>query len=225
MKELIRIENLSKQFIRGDEKIQALDKINFSVLEKDFISIIGPSGSGKSTLLYILGLLDKQSSGSYKFEGTETSYLNDNDRSILRNEKFGFIFQSFHLLPRLNALRNVMIPLSYNFSRNNRSKEVLELVGLKDRMHHLPNQLSGGQRQRVAIARALVNNPRIIFADEPTGNLDSKTGNEILELFQKLNESGVTILLVTHDTEIAKISKRQIRVKDGLLQEVQYVHS
>jgi putative ABC transport system ATP-binding protein len=220
MNEVIRIQNLTKIFSRGDELIYALKQVSLGVNAGEFVAITGPSGSGKSTLLYILGLLDKQTEGSYKLEGTETSLLDDDSRSEVRNQKFGFIFQTFHLLPRMSALKNVLLPFSYAANKDSadRAHEMLNLVGLKNRMHHLPNQLSGGQRQRVAIARALVNNPRILFADEPTGNLDSKTGYEIMELFQKLNHTGVTVLLVTHDSEIAQFAKRQLRVRDGQIE-------
>ena len=221
MSEVLRIQNLTKVFNRGDEQIFALKQVSLSVNAGEFIAITGPSGSGKSTLLYILGLLDKQTDGSYRLEDIETARLNDDQRSQVRNEKFGFIFQTFHLLPRINALKNVLLPFSYSAQSgpSHRAEEVLELVGLSSRMYHLPNQLSGGQRQRVAIARALINNPRILFADEPTGNLDSKTGHEIMQLFRKLNTSGVTILLVTHDAETAAFAARQIRVRDGQIEE------
>lgn len=221
---LIELNGIRRIFKRGDEEIAALDGINLAIEPGDFLAITGTSGSGKSTLLYIIGLLDSPSAGSYRLEGKEVSTLNDNELSQLRNLKLGFVFQSFHLLPRVSALRNVCMPLVYgenyghrlsNAEQVNRATEALERVGLKDRMQHVPNELSGGQRQRVAIARALINNPPILLADEPTGNLDSKNGRAVLGLLQELNSSGVTIILVTHDAEIASQAKRCIFMKDG----------
>jgi putative ABC transport system ATP-binding protein len=213
-------------FKRGDEEIAAIKSISLTVEAGEFIAITGASGSGKSTLLYILGLLDKPSSGSYLLDGKPTHDLNDNERAHVRNKTMGFVFQSFHLLPRASALRNVMMPLVYASSyetpilegeQQRRATEALAMVGLSDRIRHKPNELSGGQRQRVAIARAIVNNPRILFADEPTGNLDSKSGREILALFEKLHEKGVTILMVTHDPAIADRAKRRLVLADGEL--------
>ena len=224
MQSLIEISKLSKTFVRGRETIHALQSLDLRINTKEFVSITGPSGSGKSTLMYILGLLDIQTAGDYKFEGTETENLNDSERSTLRNQKFGFIFQSFHLIPRANALRNVAMPLEYSRTPGNtlkakeiesRAKEALIQVGLGDRLTHLPSELSGGQRQRVAIARALINDPAVIFADEPTGNLDSKNAHDIFELFEKLNQSGRTIILVTHDADLAGRARRQVRMRDG----------
>ena len=223
---LIETNKLSKLFTRGEEEIWALKDITLCINSGEFVAITGPSGSGKSTLLYVLGLLDKPSSGSYHFDNQEVSKLNDTELSQIRNQKMGFIFQSFHLLGSVDAVRNVSMPLVYSqnygqpltqASIKQRAEQALELVGLADRRFHLPNQLSGGQRQRVAIARALVNNPEVIFADEPTGNLDSKTASEIIALLRELNSQGRTIILVTHDPELAKNSPRLISVKDGLL--------
>jgi putative ABC transport system ATP-binding protein len=223
---LISLKDIKRVFYRGEEEIHALNGVNLEINKADFVAITGSSGSGKSTLLYILGLLDKPSNGSYFLQGEETANLSDDSRARWRNQNIGFIFQSFHLLPRLNALRNVTMPLIYaehyqgRISENERKKralECLERVGLKDRSYHLPNQLSGGQRQRVAIARALINNPSVILADEPTGNLDSKTGHDVIELLLELNNAGVTILLVSHDKEISSYAKRQIVMKDGVV--------
>ncbi len=223
---LISVEQLCKVFTRGDEEISAIKRLSLTVEAGEFVAITGASGSGKSTLLYILGLLDKPSSGSYLLDGKPTHDLNDNERARVRNKTMGFVFQSFHLLPRASALRNVMMPLVYASSyetpilegeQQRRATEALGMVGLSDRMRHKPNELSGGQRQRVAIARAIVNNPRILFADEPTGNLDSKSGREVLALFEKLHQSGVTILMVTHDPSIAERAKRRLVLADGEL--------
>lgn len=225
---LIEVSSLKRIFTRGDENIFALNGINLSIEKGEFVSITGPSGSGKSTLMYILGLLDRPSEGEYVLSGKPTQDLSDDERANLRNQNIGFIFQSFHLLPRASALRNVAMPLVYaaSYDRayterelNLRAEEALDKVGLAERMHHKPNELSGGQRQRVAIARALVNNPQILFADEPTGNLDSKIGREILSLFQKLHHEGVTIILVTHDPNVAKAAHRHIHMIDGKIVE------
>ena len=223
---LIETSGLSRVFIQGAETISALKKISISISKGDFVAITGSSGSGKSTLMYILGLIDRQSSGAYFLDGESTDDLSDTARARLRNQKLGFVFQGFHLLPRATALRNVAMPLVYSASYSkNYSPQDIELaaqralvqVGLENRINHKPNELSGGQRQRVAIARALINNPQILFADEPTGNLDSKTGEEILNLFESLNERGVTIVLVTHDPAIARRAKRRIAMKDGTI--------
>ena len=223
---LVSVSQLCKVFKRGDEEIAAIKSISLTVEAGEFIAITGASGSGKSTLLYILGLLDKPSSGSYLLDGKPTHDLNDDERAHVRNKTMGFVFQSFHLIPRASALRNVMMPLVYASSyetpilegeQQRRATEALAMVGLSDRIRHKPNELSGGQRQRVAIARAIVNNPRILFADEPTGNLDSKSGREILALFEKLHEKGVTILMVTHDPAIADRAKRRLVLADGEL--------
>ncbi|MBL7662552.1 ABC transporter ATP-binding protein [bacterium] len=218
----IELVNLSKQFVRGEETIEALRAINLTVNSGDFISVTGASGSGKSTLLHIIGLLDRASTGDYFLNGINTVSLNDPERAQLRNTALGFIFQSFFLLPKVSALRNVTMPLVYHGGisikdQKMRAEEALLKVGLQDRMKHLPNELSGGQRQRVAIARAIVNHPQILLADEPTGNLDFKTGRSILALFNTLNQEGMTILMVTHDAEIAQYGKRQITFFDGLM--------
>lgn len=221
---LIDVAELTKIFTRGEEKIYALNKVTFAIQSGEFVSITGPSGSGKSTLMYILGLLDSATGGRYLLDGVPTEKLSDNERARLRNQKIGFIFQNFHLLPRATAFRNVAMPLVYSGSYvrsisdskiKEMAEEALQKVGLGDRMNHRPNELSGGQRQRVAIARALVNNPRILFADEPTGNLDQKIGLEILSLFQKLHVEGVTVVLVTHDAKVASAAERHIRMVDG----------
>jgi putative ABC transport system ATP-binding protein len=225
---LIKTENLCKVFTRGDEEIHAIRDLDLVVDPGEFISITGSSGSGKSTLLYILGLLDKPTSGRYYLQDNVVENLSDTERAQLRNKFMGFVFQSFHLLPRATALRNVMMPLVYSTGNSavvseaaHRAKatEALELVGLGDRINHRPNELSGGQRQRVAIARAVVNNPKLIFADEPTGNLDSKSGRDILALFERLHAQGVTVLMVTHDPSIAERAHRQLVLKDGSLVE------
>jgi putative ABC transport system ATP-binding protein len=221
MSPVLSLTGISKVFTRGDEAVRALSDITFSVEPGEFISITGTSGSGKSTLLYLLGLLDAPTSGTYLLDSLDVSILNDAERTRVRNKKIGFIFQSFFLLPRYNALENVALPLMYSAEAlskkeiQDRAKAQLVEVGLEDRMYHLPNQLSGGQRQRVAIARALVNSPAILLADEPTGNLDSKTSEEIIKLFFKLHDKGATILLVTHDAAIAALAHRQIILRDG----------
>jgi len=221
---LIQLSNLSKIFHLAGEEIFALREVTLTINAGEFVSITGPSGSGKSTLLYVLGLLDKASSGRYELDEIVTDTLLDDERAKIRNQKLGFVFQGFHLLPRATALRNVMMPLVY--AANHRvaftepqmrelATEALAAVGLADRISHLPNELSGGQRQRVAIARALVNKPRVLLADEPTGNLDSRSGAGILNLFSELHRSGVTILMVTHDQSIAAAAQRRIKLRDG----------
>jgi putative ABC transport system ATP-binding protein len=225
---LITTENLCKVFTRGDEEIRAIRDLTLTVEPGEFISITGSSGSGKSTLLYILGLLDKPTSGTYYLQANAVENLSDTERAQLRNRFMGFVFQSFHLLPRATALRNVMMPLVYSTgeeavvseaTQREKATEALRLVGLEDRINHRPNELSGGQRQRVAIARAVVNNPKLIFADEPTGNLDSKSGRDILALFERLHAQGVTVLMVTHDPSIAERAHRQLVLRDGALVE------
>lgn len=225
---LISIEGLDKVFRRGDEEIHAIRSMNLSIEPGEFISITGPSGSGKSTLLYILGLLDKPTNGRYLLQNNPVENLTDTERAHLRNKFMGFVFQSFHLLPRASALRNVMMPLVYagtyetaipEAEQRQRASEALKLVGLENRMNHLPNELSGGQRQRVAIARAVVNRPKLLFADEPTGNLDSKSGKEIIALFERLNAEGVTIIMVSHDPAIAERARRTLVLRDGELVE------
>ena len=223
---ILSLENISKIFRRGEEEIFAIRELSLTIDSGEFIAITGASGSGKSTLLYILGLLDTPSSGRYLLEGRPTESISDDARAQLRNRFMGFVFQSFHLLPRASALRNVMMPMVYSSSyerglpeqeQRARAEAALSIVGLQDRMHHLPNELSGGQRQRVAIARAIVNSPRVLFADEPTGNLDSKSGKEVLSLFEKLHGEGVTIIMVTHDPAIADRAKRKLVLGDGSL--------
>lgn len=214
---LIKTENLEKTFRMGDNVIPALDGVSIQVEEGQMVGVIGASGSGKSTLMNILGCLDRPDAGSYFLSGKDVSKLGRDKLAEIRNKNIGFVFQSFNLLPRMTALENVELPMQYAGNKNTRlsAEKALETVGLTERMHHEPNQLSGGQRQRVAIARALVNNPSIILADEPTGNLDSKTSEEIIDLFVQLNKMGRTIIIVTHDQDIAKRCQVNIRMKDG----------
>lgn len=218
-KEIISIQSVSKIYNLGETVVKALDNVSLSIYDNDYISIMGPSGSGKSTLMNIIGCLDVPSKGKYKFKDELISEMDDNQLANIRNEKIGFVFQTFNLLPKLNAMQNVEVPLIYSSlgrkERIERAEEALHIVGLQDRMTHKPNELSGGQRQRVAIARALVNKPSIILADEPTGNLDSKSGNEILKFFAKLHKDGNTIIMVTHEESVAKLSKRRIDIFDG----------
>jgi len=216
---IITVDNISKTYKNGSLELQVLKNISFKVDKGEFLAIMGSSGSGKSTMMNILGCLDNQYEGKYILDGIDISKSSENELSEIRNKKIGFIFQSFNLLPRLTALENVELPLVYSSvpkeERHKRANELLEMVGLKDRTHHRPNELSGGQRQRVAIARALVNNPSIILADEPTGNLDSKSEAEIIEILQKLNKMGKTIVIVTHEPNIGEIAQRKIVFKDG----------
>ncbi len=219
---IIKIENLSREFIVGSEVVKALKGVSFSIKKGEFLTIMGASGSGKSTLLNILGCLDKPTAGDYYLDGVNMASLSKNELARLRNHKIGFVFQSFNLLPRTSALENVELPLLYNSKisakeRKKRAISALESVGLANRMEHKPNQLSGGQQQRVAIARALVNDPVMLLADEATGNLDTKTTSEILNLFQELNNKGKTIVFVTHEPDIASMSKRTITLRDGLI--------
>ena len=219
---IIETQNLVKTFQVGSEEVQALKGVNLSVNKGEFLSIMGPSGSGKTTLMNIIGCLDTPSSGKYYLNNKLVNELDDDDLAMIRNKEIGFVFQSFHLLARNSALNNVMLPLKYAGIKESdayqRAKEVLEKVGLLNRVNHSPSELSGGQQQRVAIARALVNKPSIIFADEPTGNLDSQTGNDVMKLFQELNDQGQTIILITHEEDIAMQSKRIITIKDGLIE-------
>lgn len=220
---MIELKNVSKSFTLGDQEVKALDKINFSVSKGEFVAIIGPSGSGKSTMMNILGLLDVADSGEYLLDDLSIREASESTLADIRNRKIGFIFQSFNLLPKMNALENVQIPLMYRgISKKESQKkayEYLEKVGLKGREKHMPSQLSGGQQQRVAIARALIGNPEIILADEPTGALDSKTGHEVMDLLEELNREGQTIILITHDINIANRAKRIVKMKDGELKQ------
>lgn len=216
---MIKLEHISKSYTLGNEKIKALDDINLTIKEGEFVSIIGPSGSGKSTLMNIIGLLDTEHAGKYYLDNKEISKLNDNELSILRSKSIGFVFQHFNLLPKLTAIENVMVPLLYQGYTEkeayNLSKEALKKVNLSHRLNHLPNELSGGQMQRVSIARAIVSKPKLILADEPTGAVDTKTGEEIIKIFEELNNNGQTIILITHDLNIASHAKRTISIQDG----------
>ena len=218
---MIETKNLTKEYQVGSQKVKALDGIDLNVDKGEFISIMGPSGSGKTTLMNIIGCLDSPSNGSYTLNNKSVSDLSENQLAKIRNKEIGFVFQSFHLLARNSALENVMLPLKYAGSDKKtaiiKSKESLDRVGLSDRYDHSPSELSGGQQQRVAIARALVNQPSILFADEPTGNLDSKTGNDVMNIFKQLNSNGQTIILITHEDSIAKQSNRIITIMDGLI--------
>jgi putative ABC transport system ATP-binding protein len=218
---MIKINNLCKTYSTGVFTVPALKGITLDIAPGEFVAISGASGSGKSTMMNLLGLLDRPSEGSYLLDGMDVSNLNDDDYARLRNRKIGFVFQAFNLLPRLTALKNVELSMLYagtkHEERRKRAVEVLTRLGLEDRLHHFPNELSGGQNQRVAIARALVNHPAIILADEPTGALDSQTGLEIMNIFQELNRQGTTIVLVTHELNIAQHSRRILRMADGLI--------
>jgi putative ABC transport system ATP-binding protein len=219
---IINIKGLKREFTVGSEIVRALKGIDVSIQKNEYVAMMGPSGSGKSTLMNLLGCLDTPTAGDYSLNGTDVSSLKDDDLAEIRNKEIGFVFQTFNLLPRLTALENVALPLVYaGYSaeeRNVKAAEVLGKVGLGDRMDHRPNQLSGGQRQRVAVARALVNNPSIILADEPTGNLDSKTSLDIMHLFEEIHQMGNTVIVVTHEEEVASHSHRILRLRDGLVE-------
>ena len=219
---ICRAIDITKTYYRGKMAVEALRGVSFTIQENDYISIMGPSGSGKSTLVHILSCLDTPSSGEYYLEDKLVSKYTDQELARVRNEFFGFVFQNFSLLPRLSALDNVAMPLLYGGTKKNdrmrRAREILEKIGLADRMNHRPNEMSGGECQRVAIARSLVNNPRVIFADEPTGNLDSRTGAEIMEIFDRLVDEGNTVVMVTHDPNVAAHAKQIVKLKDGTIE-------
>ena len=219
---IIRTEGLTKHYILGAETVRAVRGVDIEITTGEFVAVMGPSGSGKSTFMNLIGCLDTPTEGDYWLNGTSVKELSDDELARIRNREIGFVFQTFNLLPRATSLHNVELPLIYagvrGKNRRERAQEKLALVGLADRMDHKPPELSGGQRQRVAVARALVNNPALLLADEPTGNLDSKTGREIMEVLKDLNEQGQTIVLVTHEADIAKYAKRQIHLRDGLVE-------
>jgi putative ABC transport system ATP-binding protein len=221
---LISLESIKKTYVLGEQIVDALKGVDLKIFKGEYIALMGPSGSGKSTLMNIIGCLDTPSSGNYWLNGKEVSQMSDSHLSEVRNTEIGFVFQTFNLLNRLNAIDNVALPLVYagvpQNERIERAKIVLEKVGLKDRMNHKPNELSGGQRQRVAVARALINNPSLLLADEPTGNLDTKTSYEIMMLFDEIHQSGNTIVLVTHEEDIAKHAKHIVRMRDGEIEKM-----
>lgn len=220
---MLELRNIYKDYIQGREKVHVLKNVNFQMSEGEYVAIMGPSGSGKSTLMNIIGCLDKTTSGQFILDGKDISKCSENELSDIRLRKIGFVFQSFHLLPKQTALANVEMPLNYakvpKKERRDRAFYALERVGLADRINHRPNQLSGGQMQRVAIARAIVNRPKLLLADEPTGALDSRSGAAIMDLFQSLNHEGVSVLMITHDAEIAHHARRIVTIRDGILQE------
>ncbi len=222
MSSIISVKDLKKTYIMGTTQVNALQSISLDISKNEYVALMGPSGSGKSTLMNLLGCLDTPTSGEYHLNGTNVSSMTDSELAEVRNKEIGFVFQTFNLLPRLSALENVALPLVYagmpRHNRTERAEEVLRAVGLGDRMHHKPNELSGGQRQRVAIARALVNHPSIILADEPTGNLDSKTSYEIMGILEEIHTAGNTIILVTHEADIAQHAHRIVRLLDGLVE-------
>ncbi len=227
--EVINIKDIKKIYKVGNQEVRALDGVDLHIGRNEYVAIMGPSGSGKSTMMNILGCLDSPSSGQYILNGTDVSSMADSQLAEVRNKEIGFIFQSFNLLPRYSALENVALPLIYSgdtrTERERRAEEALESVDLTDRMHHKPNELSGGQRQRVAVARALVNNPSMILADEPTGNLDTKTSVDIMKLFAKIHNKGNTIIVVTHEEDIARHAHRIIRLRDGKIETDEINHN
>lgn len=221
---VIRMENIIKRYYIGkSNELQILNGINLSVEQGEFISIVGESGSGKSTLMNIIGVLDRQTEGDYFLEGKDVNQMNDAMRSAIRNKRIGFVFQNFNLLPKANALKNVMVPLLYSSQKEKNQKErameMLKMVGMEDRAFHKPNELSGGQKQRVAIARAMVSQPRLLLADEPTGALDTRSGEQVMELFAQLHSEGVTIVMITHEPEIARHAQRIVTIRDGRLEQ------
>lgn len=222
MKEVISLKNVKKSYYLGKQELPVLKGIDLTVMNNEYISLMGPSGSGKSTLMNIIGCLDTLSEGTYILNGNDVSKMTDDELADVRNVEIGFVFQQFNLLPRLTAWENVALPLIYagvnKKDREERARMILDKVGLADRAHHKPNELSGGQSQRVAIARALINNPSIILADEPTGNLDTKTSEEIMELFGQIHEQGNTVMLVTHEEDIANFTRRIVRIRDGVVE-------
>lgn len=226
---MISVSNLTKTYKTGSLAVEILKGINLNVEKGEYIAIMGPSGSGKSTLLNILGCLDRHTDGNYSLDGINIENMSEEDLSTVRCQKIGFVFQAYNLLPKLTAIENVEMPAMYNGDskkvRSQKARKLLEMVGLEDRMHHYPNEMSGGQKQRVAIARSLINEPKIILADEPTGNLDSVSSEEILQIFRKLNDQGVTILMVTHEEDVANHTKRIVRLKDGIIHEDKIVEN